>query len=148
LAGTDNITGGAGNDTIDGGADADTISGGAGVDVLTGGAANDVFVFAVGDTGTTLATADQITDWAVGDSISAGIAGTVANYSEISAADYAAALAQAQGLIAAGTVNIVVADIGADQIVFVDGNSSNTVTTVIQLTGIADGTTISQANFV
>ena len=70
------------------------------------------------------------------------------NYTEITASTYDEALAAAGGLIAAGTINFVAVQVGADVVLFVDtANNNGTADDAVVLVGrtLAD---ISSANIV
>ena len=117
----DVLDGAGGADTIRGSAGNDTIRGGAGSDILTGGVGNDTFVFASGF-GT-----DRITDFDANptggqdliDVRSFGI--TATNFAQ----------------------QVTIADVGADVLITIGGNSNQT----IRLVGVADGTTVTVQDF-
>ena len=124
--GDDSLLGGAGNDTLDGGDGNDTINGGAGHDVITAGGGSDRVVVELGHSGATAALADTITDWSSSDQlIFASVPATAAEYVEGVAGDFTAAAAYANGLIAAGTANLVAVYVGGDVIVFADSANNN-----------------------
>jgi Ca2+-binding RTX toxin-like protein len=133
------VTGGAGTDSLGGSTGADTITGGAGSDTLSGGADADRFVFAAGDaSSTTLATLETITDFnATDDSIALGVVGSGTNFEVLASTpvDYAAALAAATGVVAAGTADIVTTTVSSVTYVFADTNADNVIDTVLALTG-------------
>ena len=144
--GDDNVDGGIGNDTISTGAGADTvqggdgdddITGGVGKDFLSGGLGVDTFRFISGDSGTTIGSLDLIQDWTSGadklDLVGAG--GTVTNYVETSAIDYANGLANANTAFGANPgLDYYVAQIGTDVVIFTD-SGTNTTTDAIVLVG-------------
>ena len=136
-------------DVIDAGAGNDTITGGAGSDTLTGGADADRFVFAAGDaSSTTLATLETITDFNVtDDSIALGVVGSGTNFEVLASTpvDYAAALAAATGVVAAGTADIVTTTIATTTYVFADTNADNVIDTVLKLDGAV---TLTSGDFV
>jgi Ca2+-binding RTX toxin-like protein len=126
--GNDSIAGGGGNDTLDGGAGDDTLAGGAGADVIITGGGHDVIVVGQGETSTVSGGADVITDWNASDVIRFAHAPVQASeFATGTAADYNSALAYANGLIAAGTVNVVAVAVGADVVVFADSAGDNGV---------------------
>jgi len=142
-AGNDEITASSGSDSIAGGVGNDTVDGGAGADTVAGGADSDQFQFFQSTVPAAATGLDRITDWASedrlffadGSNAPAG-AGTSGNYVESTQADYAAALTFANGQIAAGTVNYVAVQVGADVIVFADSASNNgTVDSAVLLVG-------------
>ncbi|MFC7517200.1 DUF4214 domain-containing protein [Herbaspirillum sp. GCM10030257] len=153
----DTITGTAIADTIDGKAGKDTITGGKGADALTGGADADTFVFAAGDSGTTTATADTIADFVSGtDKIKIGLAGTVANYTEVdgaAVATLAAAVTAADAAFAGSATNLqfyAVFDLngtGAGALL-VDLNDDNATDLVIQLTGVGTAAGFNYADII
>ncbi len=117
--GADRLLGGAAADILNGGAGEDLLVGGNGNDTLTGGAGNDAFQFAAGFG------QDRILDFdanPVGgqDRMDVTPLG-------ITAANFAA--------------NVVIADVGADTQVTIGANS-------ITLVGVADATTVTQADFI
>lgn len=115
-------------DALFGGAGDDTINGGYGSDTLSGGEGNDVFVFFVGQ-GT-----DVVTDFRPNDRLAfAGISASGADYAEGVFATEAAAAIYAQTEIGAGRINIVVAQVGANLIITVDGRDANAVSSRIIL---------------
>ena len=125
-AGNDSIVGGAGNDTLDGGLGNDTIVGGAGHDMIITGGGTDLIKFGLGDSAVNQSTADVITDWNSADTLTfaSGPSGTV-DYSETTAASFAAATTAANALIATGNTNVAVVAVGADLVVFVDSANNN-----------------------
>ena len=127
--GPDSISGGAGNDAILAWGGSDTISGGDGA---------DEFDFYGGQESTNFADLDIILDWSSSDFLyfqdlsSSAIVGTGSstNYSENTAANYAAALALANDRIAAGLIQYVVVQVGADVFVFADAQCNDGVADV------------------
>ncbi len=125
------ILGEAGNDTLTARGDGAT---------LTGGAGSDLFVFVGGDAMVTHARA-TIADWAPEDSIQ--FSGVMANhaYMEITAPDFASALAQASQISAMsmdpmrGGGEIVVAQVGSDLYAFATFFNSMTPNAAILITG-------------
>jgi Ca2+-binding RTX toxin-like protein len=117
--GSDSLSGGAGNDRLNSGAGGDTLNGGAGNDNLGGGTGNDVFQFGAGFG------QDRILDF---DANPAG-GQDLLNIASlgISAATFAA--------------NVAITDVGADTRVIIGANS-------ITLVGVADATTVTQADFI
>lgn len=114
-----NVDGGDGNDTI--------VAASVGRDILQGGSGADRFEFvSVGRP--TEGQDDEIRDWSRSDTLSFGhfsiYAATADSYAEITAGDYASALAQAKGLMAGGKVLYVAAQVGGDVVVFADTNGS------------------------
>ena len=99
---------------------------------MAGGAGADVFQFFDGAAFTAVAAIDRIVDWAAedrlffanGDNTPVG-PGTAANYVESTQTDYAAALAFANGQVAAGTINYVAVQVGTDLFVFADSAGNN-----------------------
>lgn len=137
------LIGGTGADTITGGAGADTITGGSGADALTGGAGADVFNYTFAEstavteatnTGTVATGAiDVITDFVAGtDTINMTVTGdgNFAAATAIANADYAAALAQANGIFTAdtGTQDYVLAAYGTGSawtaVLFIDSDNA------------------------
>ena len=114
------ITGGTGDDTLDGFIGKDTLSGGAG---------SDVFRTLNGQSNPTGGLSDVIIDWTAEDALSfGGAAGTLANYVEITGvASFAEAKAIADAQIAGGIVDYVAIQVGADVVVFTDGNVNDSV---------------------
>jgi len=133
--GNDSLAGGTGSDSIFGEDGTDTISGGAsnsaipngGRDYLTGGAGADRFVFGPNDSSVRAGEGDQILDWSTEDRIEFSLAGagTGANYTETTAATFADAYATANVSIAAGTINYVAVQVGADVVLFADSPTAN-----------------------
>jgi Ca2+-binding RTX toxin-like protein len=131
-AGNDEITTTAGADSITAGIGTDTLDGGAGADTVAGGAESDQFQFFQSTVPAAATGLDRITDWAAedrlffadGSNVPVG-AGTSGNYMESTQADYATALTFANGQIAAGTVNYVAVQVGADVVVFADSAGNN-----------------------
>ena len=123
-AGGDRLFGDLGNDTQAGGAGVDTLVGGPGSDLLVGGPGADVF--AVGGPHPDGAPGlDRIVDFTHGeDRIVFGRddVATAANFATGSAADFASALALANGKIAGGAADFVAVKVGADVIVFADSH--------------------------
>jgi hypothetical protein len=116
---------------------------------MTGGGGANTYFFGSGETGVSSAAADDaITDYTAADHFEFGLAaGSGSNYAEDTQADYATGLARANVLMD-GTVIYVAIDIGADVVVFADTNADGTADQAVVLTGVADVTTISSANFV
>ncbi len=126
-SGDDTLWGGNESDTLNGGDGADTINGGAGNDVMTGGAGVDRFVIAAADIGLTAGTMDQILDLTAGELIDVLDATTlVYGESAVVAADFAAALAQANAHFAANTTNVYVVTVGSNAWVFLDTDGTGT----------------------
>ncbi|MDP3659947.1 calcium-binding protein, partial [Phenylobacterium sp.] len=121
--GGDILTGGAARDTISGGAGNDTISGAGGKDQLTGGAGQDRFVFGASDSGSTVGSFDLINDWEATDRLDFAAAGVT--YTESTQADFATAETFANGIIGAGTADVVAVQVGSDVVVFVDTGANN-----------------------
>ncbi|MDH4560368.1 calcium-binding protein [Pseudomonas sp. BN411] len=127
-AGNDSLSGGAGNDTLSGGASNDALTGGlgndrliggAGNDFMTGGLGNDTFVFAAGFGN------DNILDF---DANPAGGQDLMQlTVPGITAANFA--------------TRVSITDVGADTLVTIGGNH-------ITLVGVADATTVTQADFI
>ncbi|MBS0424883.1 MAG: Ig-like domain-containing protein [Proteobacteria bacterium] len=113
------VTGGSGNDEI--------ISG-SGIDEISGGAGADTFSFGADSSGLALGAIDIVTDFATGiDRLDfGGGAGNSSNFKDAGqVADYAAALAEANGIMQQSEgVRYVFADNGIDGWVFVDNNSN------------------------
>ena len=130
-SGNDTISSGDGSDTLTGGVGNDILDGGAGADTVAGGAGSDQFRFFASAAPASAAGAERVTDWEVEDRLffaevnntplGAGMAG---NYMESTQADYAAALAFANGQIAAGR-DYVAVRVGNDVIVFADSANNN-----------------------
>jgi len=142
-AGNDEITTTAGADSIIGGIGTDTLDGEAGADTVAGGAESDQFQFFQSAVPAAATGLDRITDWAAedrlffadGSNVPVG-AGTSGNYVESTQADYATALTFANGQIAAGTVNYVAVQVGADVVVFADSAGNNgTADSAVMLVG-------------
>jgi len=144
--GNDVLGGGLGDDTLQGGDGDDVITGGAGTDFLRGGNGSDVFVFGTaGNSGVTAGLLDQILDWQNTDALHFGAASPAlpgaatdgANYLELTASSYDAALVLAQGQIAhaGATVDYVVVQVGSDVVVFADTGNTNAVTDAVTLVG-------------
>jgi Ca2+-binding RTX toxin-like protein len=142
-AGNDEITGTGGSDSLAGGIGTDTLDGGAGADTVAGGAGSDLFQFFQSAVPSAAAGLDRIIDWASEDRLffadgsNAPVgAGTAGNYVESTQADYAAALSFANGQIAAGAINYVAVQVGADVIVFADSAGNNgTADSAVMLVG-------------
>ncbi|MCY1547383.1 RTX calcium-binding nonapeptide repeat (4 copies) [compost metagenome] len=112
---------GNGNDlanTLSGGSGNDRLTGGAGDDVLVGGVGNDIFVFGAGFGH------DRILDFDANSAGGQDLMNVVAL--GITASNFAA--------------NVSISDIGADTQVTIGANS-------ITLVGVADATTVTQADF-
>lgn len=145
----DTINGGAGNDTINAGGGNDVITGGAGLDTLTGGAGADIFTFNFGDNSS--GAPDVITDFssAAGDRLdftfgAASAGGTALNYAEgAGAADYAAALGNADAAFVGGPVVLFAEQVGTSVFVFYDENAGGVTDHVIEL----QNTTLGQIAF-
>jgi len=144
--GNDLIQTGGGADTLDGGAGSDTLDGGAGGDLITTGGGADVIV--VGQGGSLPGQSDIVTDWNSSDTVRfAHPSGDATTYAQGSAADYAAATAFANHLIASGAANVVSVQVGADVAVFADSADDNgTADDLLVLSGrtLAD---VSATNF-
>jgi len=133
--GNDLLRGDHGNDTLDGGAGDDTLQGDNGADVLTGGAGADVFK--IEGSAQTQAGLDQITDFTHGtDHIRFDDAPTVtaANFATATAADFTAALGDANARIAAGA-DVVAEQVGGNVIVFADEVGEHHVESAVLLVG-------------
>ncbi len=146
-AGADSLFSGGGADSLDGGAGEDVIivSGGGGAsvdggdgndtilaaspgqDVLQGGGGADRFEF-VSYNRPAEGQDDEIRDWGASDTLHFDhfsiYSTTPEQYAELTAADYASALAQANSLIASGQVIYVAAQVGGDVVVFADTNGT------------------------
>jgi Ca2+-binding RTX toxin-like protein len=130
LGGADSLTGEGGGDSLSGGGGADLLSGGSGNDVLSGGqgrdnigggAGGDIFKLSAGDSGVAAGSLDIILDWDANDALSlGGVANANTNYLELTASSYDAALTLASTIIAAGQVNYIAMQVGADVVVFAD----------------------------
>lgn len=146
--GSDSINGGGGDDTLDGGTGDDTLDGGGGADVIITGGGKDVIIVGQGETSIAPGGAEVISDWSSSDIIRFAHAPTFASeFATGAAADYASAATYANGLIAAGSVNVVAVAVGADVVVFADSAGDNGVADdVVVLSGrtLAD---VSGANF-
>ena len=130
-AGVDSMLAGNGNDLIIGDAGSDTLNGGTGTDTLTGGADADLFQFRSGDAvlfSGAPTVHDVISDWSIQDhlmlasggspdSLRHAVAGSAANYAELTAPDFASAQTAAAAQEAAGKIYVAV-QVGADVIVF------------------------------
>jgi len=114
-AGNDTMLGGAGNDALAGGADDDVISGGTGVDVATGGAGADIFAYTLGDGALTMTDfEDGVDDLAI-----IGASGaTFANIAPLLTQD-GADVVIGGGATEIRWQNTLVADLGADDFIFV-----------------------------
>jgi|NOAtaT_6_FD_contig_101_193354_length_3711_multi_3_in_0_out_0_1 hypothetical protein len=147
------IIGTDGNDTITGGAGDDTITGGAGVDALTGGVGIDTYVFVDGDSGVETGTQDTITQFSAGtDLIDFGVAGSLTNYEEYSAAtitDYASAVTAANTEADAddGVIYLFITDL-TNGWVFADYDDDGTVDLGVSLTGLATLNTFAASSLV
>jgi Ca2+-binding RTX toxin-like protein len=144
--GADSLNGGADGDLLNGGAGADTLNGGAAADFLSGGADADRFVFDTNSASIDLAGADRITDWSSEDQLSFNTAAPP-GYVETTATDFAGALAAVQSLLPQGSTEVVAVQVGADVVVFADGQPGNTIHSLVILVGrtLAD---ISSANVI
>ena len=99
---------------------------------VAGGAGVDVFQFYGDEAFAVFAKLDRIVDWETQDKIgfdsdndvSLG-AGTAANYVELTAGSYDAALAAAGAQMAGGTVNYVSVQVGGDVFFFADSLNNN-----------------------
>ena len=80
---------------------------------------------------------DQVTDWQTGDSLTfGGATGTITNYLESSATDYAAAQTFANAQINGGVVDYVAVQVGTSVVVFADsGNNNGTAEDAVVLVG-------------
>src|SRR3546814_673711 len=118
--------------TIIGSAYGDTITDNAGTNAITGGTGADTFNFLDTNTGKTEATADKITDFLYSaDHIHTGVgAGTLAEYTEGTYADFASFLANADS----ADKSLAAGQVGDNVFVAVDYNADNTVDYVIELT--------------
>jgi Ca2+-binding RTX toxin-like protein len=147
--GADVINTGAGKDTIVAGAGNDTINGGAGSDTMTGNAGNDAF--GVETASALLGDIDFITDFTVADDTLDfnGPVGSASNFTSIAAnaASFNDAREAANGLLD-GTVLYAAVDNGASTWVFYDSGADGTADMAVQLTGVADATTITSAMFI
>jgi len=128
--GADSLGGGGGHDVINGGDGDDVIDGGSGADSLTGGAGSDSFRFQSASSNVEFT--DRIMDWTSDDQLRFFFAGgigfkaaTSANYAENVVSSVADAVSGANAVIAAGTVDFVVLQVGNDMIVFADSNNNN-----------------------
>jgi len=136
----DTLAGTAGADSLSGGEGDDSLSGGTGADTLNGGAGADTFV-ADSTTGAP-DHLDRVMDFTSGDdrlAFTNGPAATAGNYSEGSAADYAAALLLAKTAMAGGdayvAVEVTTPD-GPEVIVFADTDGDpTTVEAAVVLAG-------------
>jgi hypothetical protein len=126
--GNDSVIGGGGAfDSLVGGAGNDTLDGNAGQDAISAGAGNDKIVIGAGQSSTTAGSGDQVTDWSGTDDTLdfATAASTGTDYIELTANNYAEAIALANTQINAGTYNYVSVAIGADVVVFADSAGDN-----------------------
>ncbi len=115
------LDGGAGSDTVKAGAGNDIVIGGAGNDTMNGGRGNDLFVFGPGF-GNDRTLAFDASPAGGRDLLDVSAFGvTSGNFS----------------------ARVAIADVGADTLVTIDGNPSQT----IRLVGIGDATTVTQADF-
>jgi predicted nucleic acid-binding Zn-ribbon protein len=137
-----NIVGSNGDDEITGSAGDDTIAGGEGLDTIAGGTGDNVFVFAEGDSGLDLsADLDVVSDFnSTADSIDLGVAGSLANYGEESAAadGLTAALTAADAAFAASDGDLLyyfVNDTSTGYL-FVDFDQDGDADMAIILTGV------------
>jgi Ca2+-binding RTX toxin-like protein len=113
------LGGSAGDDSLDGAAGDDTLDGGEGSDQLVGGAGNDVFV--AGAAGEAVDGLDKVIDFTPGEDsleFTGDIVLTEDQFATETAADYAAALAAANTVMADGSVKFVAVQVGGDVIVF------------------------------
>ncbi|MDZ3991818.1 peroxidase family protein [Pseudomonas sp. Teo4] len=117
--GNDTLQGGAGNDFINGAAGNDIVSGGAGNDTLVATDGNDIFQFAAGFG------ADQVINF---DAAPAGGQDRL----DISAFNVT---------VATFAGSVAIADVGADTLVSLGGDS-------IRLVGVGDATTVTVADFI
>ncbi len=135
-AADDRLRGGDGADTLSGGAGADTLDGGHGADQLTGGPGADVFQIDGG--AKTLAGLDRILDFTHGQDKLVfdddGLVATPANFATGSAADYAAALADANAKLASGA-DYVAVQVGGDVVVFAAELGEHHVESAVLLVG-------------
>jgi Ca2+-binding RTX toxin-like protein len=125
-AGNDALSGGGGDDTLDGGSGDDIVDGGAGRDVIFSGAGFDTVNVALGQSAVGVGLSDVISDWSSSDILAFASRPTgVTEYIEATAADYASAASLANGMISAGSINLVVVAVGADLIAFADSANNN-----------------------
>lgn len=133
VGGGDTLVGGVGDDRLDAGA--------AGVgarNTLSGGSGADQFVLSTsGDSGVVDTEYNVITDWQTSDTLDlAGVGGGGFDYFEMSAANYADALAGADAnAVASARDSVTVVQVGADLVVFVDADNNNAVEDAIGLVG-------------
>jgi Ca2+-binding RTX toxin-like protein len=95
---------------------------------MRGGAGGDAFYIERGDSGVTPGSLDQILDWDSTDSLDfRGLPTAMdgANYLEVSASSYDAALASANTYIAGGAFDYVAVQVGSDVVVFADNNNDD-----------------------
>lgn len=128
--GDDSLSGGSGGDSITGGNGADIIVGGAGKDIMVGGAGADRFVFHGGDSSLTGGLGDQILDWSASDVLDLGVAGTAANFTQLSADSYADALTAATARIG-DVIKTVAVQVGADVVVFTAMSGSSPTEAIV-----------------
>lgn len=151
----DSITGGTGNDTIAGGAGIDTVIGGAGADVLTGGLGADTFSYSA-TSDSTAASMDSIQDFQVGVDVidlSAVVYGPHQSVMDLGSgyANYAAAKAAADAILAEDSSQPLVAGDGNNTWVFISADThapDHGTDMVIELVGITDSSTITNAAFI
>ena len=125
--GNDQLYGAAGADVLSGGLGDDLLAGGDGRDVVTGGGGGgaDVFKFDGNDArGTSADTVDVITDWNGGCRVDLPVKGSLANYYEGSAADFASAVQLANAHLSGG-VKICSVAVGTDVYVFAELSSGH-----------------------
>jgi Ca2+-binding RTX toxin-like protein len=119
--GKDVLNGGGGNDFLSGGKGADVLNGGGGNDTMDGGDGNDVFIFAPGFGN------DRVLGFDANPK-------SGQDFLDISAFGITSATFAAR---------VTITDVGADTLVTIDGNVAQT----ILLVGLADSTTVTQADF-
>jgi Ca2+-binding RTX toxin-like protein len=148
-AGNDIINGGAGNDILLGQNGNDVIAGGAGADTMTGGAGTDTFVIETASA--QLGDIDFVNDFAVADDSLDfnGPVGSAANFlsNATNAASFNDARELAEGVFD-GTVQYYAIDNGTNTWVFFDADRDGTADAAVQLTGLADATGLTAADFV
>ncbi|MBS0362348.1 MAG: calcium-binding protein, partial [Proteobacteria bacterium] len=127
--GADTITGGAGNDTISGGGA--TAGGVNSHDVLTGGGGNDIFIVGAGTSLANTNNAEVITDWQVHDQLkigTLGAAGGLFNGDTVTAANFGAAVTQADADLQTHANNYIAIKVGSDLVVFADTTADGHIT--------------------
>lgn len=139
-----------GPETLFGRTGEDTLTGFKGIDVLAGGDGADVFRYSQpGEapvfSGDTITGLEQIAGWAAEDRLQVfgalqqdgsrtSIAGSSANYTELTAADRASATAAAFAALDSGR-SFVAVQVGADVIVFMNRNASSALADAVILVG-------------